>query len=91
VSSIECICANGSAIDAFIILKGVHFRTGLFDHATPGMKIATSKKGWTSKGPALAWLRHHFEAQTRDSINPKTPRLLIIDGHKCYGKDEFSE
>jgi hypothetical protein len=56
VSSIECIYANGSAVDAFIILKGAYFGIELFDHATPGMTIVTSEKGWISKGLALAWL-----------------------------------
>jgi hypothetical protein len=61
VSSLEYICVDGSAINTFIILKGIHFKMNVFDHATPGIIIATSEKGWTSKDLALTWLRHYFE------------------------------
>jgi len=54
VSSLECICADGSSIDAFIVIKGVHFRQDLFDHATPNMTIASLEKGWTPKEIAMA-------------------------------------
>jgi hypothetical protein len=45
VSSLEYICADGTTIDAFIIVKGVHFKINLFDHATSDTTIATSEKG----------------------------------------------
>jgi hypothetical protein len=61
ISSLECVCADGSAIDAFLIIKGVHFKEELFEHAISRMTIVTSEKGWTSKDIALIWLKHHFE------------------------------
>jgi DDE superfamily endonuclease len=45
VFTLKYICADGSAIDAFIILKGIYFKMDIFDRATPGMTIATSEKG----------------------------------------------
>jgi hypothetical protein len=63
----------------------------LFDHATSGTTIATSEKGWTSKDIALVWLKHHFEPQTRDPIDSKAPRLLIVDGHESHCSIEFIE
>lgn len=41
-------------IDTFIILKGIHFKMDVFDHATLGIIIAMSDKGWTSKDLTLA-------------------------------------
>jgi hypothetical protein len=45
VSSLENIRADGSTIDTFVIVKGIYFRQDLFDHATPGMTVATSENG----------------------------------------------
>jgi hypothetical protein len=91
VSSIECISAEGTAIDTFLIVKGVHFREDYFDNANSGMTIATSEKGWTSKEIAMLWLQHHFEPRTRDPEDSQAPRLLIVDGHESHCSIEFIE
>jgi hypothetical protein len=90
-SSLECVSADGSSIDAFVIVKGIHMREDLFDHTTPHMTIVTSDKGWTSNEIAMVWLRHHFEPQTRDPEDANAPRLLIVDGHESHCSIEFIE
>jgi hypothetical protein len=44
MSFLKCIYADGISINAFIIVKGIHFRQDLFNYVTRGVTIITSNK-----------------------------------------------
>ena len=46
--------------------------------------ISTSESGWTDNEFGLAYLKEHFEPQTRETKGVQGYRILIVDGHESY-------
>src|SRR5579859_1150818 len=84
VTSIECICASGEAIDPFIIFRGENTSAHWISDNTPdSWRVACNSKGWTSNTHGLDWLCSCFEPATREKANGQW-RLLICDGHDSH-------
>jgi hypothetical protein len=45
ISSLKYVYADGSAIDPLIIIKGIHFKEELFEHAILRITIVILEKG----------------------------------------------
>jgi DDE superfamily endonuclease/Tc5 transposase DNA-binding domain/helix-turn-helix, Psq domain len=89
VTSVECICADGTALPPLIIFKGTKLSTRWVDGNIPeDWKFACNTKGWTSNEHGIKWLRECFEPLTREKAAGKY-RLLICDGHDSHITGEF--
>jgi len=88
---IECIAANGVALDPLVIFKGKSVQQQWFPDEISFLQdwhFWASEKGWTNDSIALKWLLEVFIPQTRPST-PQGKRLLIIDGHGSHETDDF--
>ena len=89
VTSVECICADGTAISPLIIFRGKSLQQ---QYIPVGLNtnwvLSCNTKGWTSNEHGIQWLRLCFEPNTREKAN-NAPRLLICDGHDSHITGEF--
>ena len=84
ISVIECICADGTVIDPFVIMKGKNVtREATPAHLDRIWTFTSTANGWTSDYNSLEWLRKTFEPSTADRANGQT-RQLICDGHGSH-------
>jgi hypothetical protein len=85
ISIVECICADGTAIDPFIIFKGKNVSQHWIseDIIPDTWSFSANSNGWTSNTLGLEWLSSVFEPKTRAKAEGKT-RLLICDGHDSH-------
>ena len=83
---VECICADGSAILPFIILKGEKVMLSWIPPSTLDLNwhFGASQKGWTSNALGFDWLTGVFDPamQLLDST-------LICDGHDSHISARF--
>lgn len=89
VTSVDCICADGSSIPPLIIFTGASIMSNWIprDFDT-SWKLHYNTKGWTSREHGMHWLRECFEPMTREKANGKY-RLLILDRHDSHCTPEF--
>jgi len=84
VTSVECICADGTALPPLIIFKGEKVSPRWVTENIPSdWRFACNSKGWTSNEHGIKWLRECFEPLTREKAAGKY-RLLICDGHDSH-------
>lgn len=91
VTAIECISAEGKALDPMIIWPASTHRSNWTTFPTPGWHYACSESGYTDAKISLEWLKRVFDPQTKDRAN-RQPRVLICDGfgaHETLGVLEF--
>jgi hypothetical protein len=89
LTSIECICADGSSIPPLLIFTGETFvRQWVPPDFDPAWKFSNMAKGWTSNEHGLMWLKKCFEPATREKANGRH-RLLICDGHDSHCTADF--
>ena len=89
VTSVECICADGTALPPLIIFKGTKLSTRWVNGNIPSSwRFTCNSKGWTSNKHGIKWLRECFEPLTREKAASKY-RLLICDGHDSHITGEF--
>ena len=89
VSSVECICADGTSIPPLIIFKAQNLNYQWIPASiADDWRFACNSKGWTSNDHGMQWLRRCFEPSTRDKAHGRY-RLLICDGHDSHVTGEF--
>jgi DDE superfamily endonuclease len=89
LTSIECICADGSSISPLLIFTGETFvRQWVPPNFDSTWKFSNTAKGWTSNELAVMWLKQCFEPATRDKVIGGH-RLLICDGHNSHCTADF--
>jgi len=89
VTSVDCICADGSSIPPLIIFTGMSIMSNWIPrNFDTSWKLHYNTKGWTSREHGMRWLRECFEPMTREKANGKY-RLLILDGHDSHCTPEF--
>lgn len=97
ITAVECVSAVGEVLAPLLIYKGNDHFMGWHQftkgNTSKDFKFTYSPKGWTSRTLSLAWLKDHFEPNTRppkDSYSGLIPtRLLIVDGHDSHVSMEF--
>lgn len=90
VSVIECISAEGIAIQPLVIFKGQHVQNQWFiPGQTPDWRYTTSPSAYTSNDIGLQWLRDIFIPQTCAGLTQGQYRLLLLDGHRSHCTLEF--
>jgi hypothetical protein len=84
VTTMACICADGSSLPPLIIFKGEKLSHQWIPADIPkDWRFDCNIKGWTSNKHGLQWLREVFEPWTQEKANGN-PRLLICDGHDSH-------
>jgi hypothetical protein len=72
VTSVECICADGTVLAPLIIFKGENLSHEWIPADTPrDWSFSCNAKGWTSNQHGLEWLQRCFEPNTREKANGK--------------------
>jgi len=87
ITAIECISADGRALDPLIIWPASTHRSTWTVHAQPGWHFACSKTGYTDTAISLHWIRQVFDPATCERAQGR-PRVLINDG---FGTHESLE
>ena len=89
---VECISAQGHALNPLVILNGKSVQQPWFPKSlinkTRGWHFAHSERGWTSNDYALEWLRRIFIPETKPQ-DPQQRRLLILDGRGSHATEDF--
>jgi len=89
VTSVECICTDGSYLPPLIIFKAENFsRNWIPANAPKDWGYSNNSQGWTSNMHGAEWLRQRFEPLTRENANGEW-RLLIFDGHDSHISAEW--
>ena len=89
VTSIDCICADGSSISPLIIFTGASIMSNWIPQGfNTSWKLHYNTRGWTSQEHGMHWLQECFEPATCEKVNSKY-RLLIFDGHDSHLSPEF--
>ena len=84
VTSVECICADGTSISPLIIFKAENLsHQWIPANIAENWKFSCNSKGWTSNYHGIEWLRRCFEPQTCEKSDGGH-RLLICDGHDSH-------
>ena len=84
ITVVECISADGTAMNPFVIFKGGNLSPKWYpQHLYKRWTFTSTLKGWTSNHHGLEWLEQVFDPSTRDRANGQT-RLLICDGHGSH-------
>ena len=72
VTSIECICADGTSLPPLIIFKGENLLCQWIPASIHNnWRFGCNTKGWTSIVHALQWLHEVFEPATCEKANGK--------------------
>jgi hypothetical protein len=92
ISCLACISAIGKAIPAALIYEGASgdLQDTWVKEVKPNDPVyfGSSASGWSSNRFGMEWLEKVFERHTKPS-NPRTKRLLIVDGHSSHVNMEF--
>jgi hypothetical protein len=95
ITTIGCICANGTAISPALIYmaKSGHLQDSWlqdFDPQTQRCFFAASDSGWTNNELGYRWLVNVFNKETKSQAS-RGWRLLILDGHGSHVTMKFIE
>ena len=73
VTSVECICADGTALDPLIIFRGENTSQHWLSANTPQhWHFSCNSKGWTSNIHGGEWLQRCFKLGTREKLAGKS-------------------
>ena len=89
---IECISAEGEALDPLVIFRGKSVQQQWFPNESlenfQDWYFTASENGWTSNELAVEWLTKLFIPRTQPE-DKNQYRLLVLDGHGSHITDEF--
>ncbi|KFZ24776.1 hypothetical protein V502_00745 [Pseudogymnoascus sp. VKM F-4520 (FW-2644)] len=89
VSTVECICADGTILPPLRIFKGKNvLQNWIPNKVLEQWFFLANTKGWTSILHGLEWLKRVFEPLTRTKANSQY-RLLVCNGHNSYISRSF--
>ena len=89
VTSVECICADGTALPLLLIFKAENLsRAWIPASIHKSWCFSHNSKGWTSNKHGLEWLHRCFDPATREKAKGKY-RMLICDGHDSHITGDF--
>jgi DDE superfamily endonuclease/Tc5 transposase DNA-binding domain/helix-turn-helix, Psq domain len=89
VTSIECICADGSSLPPLLIFKAKNLsRAWIPASIHNNWAFSCNENGWTSNSHGSEWLQKWFDPKTREKADGKY-RLLICDGHDSHITGSF--
>jgi hypothetical protein len=88
ITSIACICADGTALSPGLIYQATSGNIQDswlqdFDPKLHACFFASSRSGWTNDELGYAWLTDIFDRETKEKARRRW-RLLILDGHGSH-------
>jgi len=88
-----CVCADGTYLDAAIIMKGKHLQDSWFQNledVPSNILFGVSPNGWTDNTKSLTWLKRNFGPGSATEIKAAGEwRMLLFDGHVSHVNGEF--
>jgi len=95
ITTIGCICANGTALAPSLIYmaKSGHIQDSWLQDFDPQVQrcfFAASESGWTNNDIGYRWLVDVFDKETKSQAS-RGWRLLILDGHGSHVTMKFIE
>jgi len=95
ITSIACICADGTSLTPGLIYKaaGNSLQDSWlqdFDPAVHKAFFTSSSSGWTNDDIGLKWLTNIFDRETQKKARSSI-RLLLLDGHGSHVSRRFIE
>lgn len=95
ITTIACICADGSSLNPALIYQAASgkIQDGWLQDFNPQEHkafFASSPTGWTNNELGIAWLKRCFQEETKKKAK-RDYRLLILDGHGSHVTMEFIE
>jgi hypothetical protein len=95
ITTIACICADGTALTPALIYQAVSGKLQDswlqdFDPELHKTFFTSSASGWTNNELGLMWLRQVFDRETKEKAR-RSYRLLILDGHGSHLTMDFIE
>ncbi|EUC56342.1 DDE superfamily endonuclease, partial [Rhizoctonia solani AG-3 Rhs1AP] len=90
VTSIDCICADGTVLPPMIIMKGKTVQKPWLENSPlpVGTRWAASPNGWTDNELGLSYIKA-FDEWTTEKSSDGQWRCLILDGHGSHLTYEF--
>lgn len=93
ITTIACICADGTSLSPGLIYQAVSskIQDSWLQDFTPGDHhcfFASSSSGWTNYELGFAWLKDIFDRETKEKAGRRW-RLLILDGHGSHLTPKF--
>jgi hypothetical protein len=93
ITTIACICADGSSLSPSLIYKAVSGKIQSswlqdYDPEEHSCYIGSSPTGWTTEDFGMSWLRDIFDRETKAKARQKW-RLLLLDGHGSHVNMRF--
>jgi len=80
VSTVECVCADGTLIPPLVIFKAENLNFQWVPASIANeWRFACNSKGWTSNNHGLQWLQRCFEPSTRDKPTENIDFLYVMD------------
>jgi polyhydroxyalkanoate synthesis regulator phasin len=94
VTVLECICADGTALDPLVIYKAAELDAAWFedslDDIPENMLFAHSGNGWTNSDIAMEYLERHFgPGSVSERKAAGAVRVLCFDGHTSHVNGRF--
>ena len=80
ITTLQCICANGSVVPPAIIFPGVNFNPEYSIGFPKNFYLGFTKNGWMETSQFYGWITNHFVKQ----IPAMRPIVLLIDGHASH-------
>ncbi|KAF8721838.1 DDE superfamily endonuclease, partial [Rhizoctonia solani] len=90
VTTIECICANGTVLPPMIIMKGKNVQKAWQEGSPldPSTQWACSPNGWTDNELGVEYIKA-FDEWTAEKASNGQWHCLILDGHGSHLTYEF--
>jgi len=80
ITSIHCICADGSALPPAVLFSGKNLKVSNLAAYPNNYFFAATEKGWIDTSTFYSWLANHF----LNNISDVRPVLLLVDGHTTH-------
>ena len=80
ITTLQCICANGSVLPPTVIFPGKNFNPEYAYQLPRDGFVGFSPSGWINTEQFYGWVANHFIP----NIPPARPVILLIDGHSSH-------
>ena len=80
ITTLQCICANGSVVPPCVLFPGKNFNPEYGIGFPNSFYLGFTANGWMETSQFYGWLTNHFIKR----IPPLRPVVLLIDGHGSH-------
>ena len=80
ITTLQCICANASALPLSVLFPGVNFNPEYSVRFPDNFYFGFTKSGWIDMEQFYAWMTNDFVMH----IPPCCPIVVLLDGHSSH-------